>query len=218
MPMHDQWNERLSDYLDDDLAPDERAALDAHLRSCERCREDLAGIRAVVARAGTLPDLPPAGDLWPGVAARIADAGAGARERVPRRFAFTLPQLIAASLALVVLSGGMVWMARVGGDRTDFPAAGAVEPAVQPADFADSAYDGAVADLQRTLDAQRSRLDEQTVRVIDTNLQAIDRAMAECREALAADPANVYLNDHLAAVRARKLELLRRATALAHGE
>ena len=81
-------------------------------------------------------------------------------------------------------------------------------------DFGDAAFDQAVADLQQTLDEGRGRLDAQTIRVLETNLKAIDRAIAQCREALAADPANVYLNTYLAETRRRKLELLRRATAL----
>ena len=50
--------------------------------------------------------------------------------------------------------------------------------------------------------------------MLEANLEAIDRAIAQCREALLADPANVYLNTYLAETRRRKLELLRRATAL----
>ena len=126
-----------------------------------------------------------------------------------------MPQLVAAGLALMIASGGMVWLARLGGERTDFPAVlGEVPAAVRPANFADAAFDGAVADLQQTLEAGRGRLDAQTIRVLEANLEAIDRAIAQCREALAGDPANVYLNSYLAETRRRKLELLRRATAL----
>ena len=35
--MSDQWTDRLSEYLDDELPPDERAALEAHLRQCVAC-------------------------------------------------------------------------------------------------------------------------------------------------------------------------------------
>ena len=48
------------------------------------------------------------------------------------------------------------------------------------------------------------------MRILDENLQAIDRAIAQCREALKTDPANVYLNGHLSSSRGRKLDLLRR--------
>jgi tetratricopeptide (TPR) repeat protein len=142
---------------------------------------------------------------------------------MPRRFSFTLTQLAAASLALIVLSGGLVWLARSGDPRADFPPVGATAdpddaiaaPHIRPANFADEHYDEAVADLQRTLTTGREKLDPETVRVLEDNLGAIDRAIEQCRQALAQDPANLYLNSHLAEARQRKLSLLRRASALA---
>jgi tetratricopeptide (TPR) repeat protein len=129
---------------------------------------------------------------------------------------FTLPQLAAASLALTVLSGGLVWMARSGDPRADFQpiSATTARPPVTPASFADPRYDEAIADLERTLESGRTKLDPETVRVIEANLGAIDHAIDQCRQALATDPANVYLNTHLAEARQRKLTLLRRVTGL----
>ena len=112
MAMLDEWNDRLSECIDGELEPSERRDLEAHLAGCAECRTDLAALRAVVTRAGSLSDTPPASDLWPGVAARIHPRPARRTTLVTRRFAFTLPQLVAASLALIVASGGMVWLAR----------------------------------------------------------------------------------------------------------
>jgi hypothetical protein len=86
---------------------------------------------------------------------------------------------------------------------------------VQRANFADAQYDAAVADLEKILLDDRDRLDPRTVMVIERNLQTIDDAIRQAREALDRDPANTYLNSHLADARRRKLELLRHATALA---
>jgi hypothetical protein len=209
--MHHEWNDRLSEYIDGELAPSERRALEAHLPDCAECRADVDALRAVIARARSLTDAPPTSDLWPDVATRIGARRAGRTTLATRRFAFTLPQLVAASLALIVASGGMVWLARMGGPTTDFPS---VLGEVRLANFGDAAFDEAVADLQQTLEAGRGRLDPETIRVLETNLEAIDRAIAQCREALEADPSSVYLNTYLAETRRRKLELLRRATAL----
>jgi len=86
---------------------------------------------------------------------------------------------------------------------------------VRPANFADEHYDEAVADLQKTLESGRQALDAETIRVLEENLAAIDRAIDQSRRALAADPANIYLNTHLASARQKKIALLRRASALA---
>jgi anti-sigma factor RsiW len=217
-PSRDPWNDRLSDYLDDEFDANERAQIETHLQGCATCRADLAAIRQVAARAARLVDVPPDGDLWPGIAERIGAPHRAAATRPVRRFAFTLPQLVAASLALMLLSGAMVWLARLGGPQTDFPAltAGPATGTLTNASSiaADAAYNDAVGDLQRILESGRARLDQDTVRVLENNLRTIDRAIAQCHEALAADPANAYLNGYLAEAKARKIRLLRRATAI----
>jgi hypothetical protein len=225
----DAFTERLSEYLDGELTPRDRAEIDRHLTICASCRTTLEELREVVARAGRLVATPPDADLWPGVAHRVMSAQDAPSKtltfarRAPRRFSFTLPQLAAAGIALMVLSGGLVWLARAGYSGADVPATEArvvndsAAPSLRPANFSDPHYDEAVADLQRTLDAGRKKLDPQTVRVLETNLAAIDEAIDQCRKALAGDPANVYLNSHLAEARQRKLMLLRRASALATG-
>src|SRR5947208_2291054 len=79
----------------------------------------------------------------------------------------------------------------------------------------DARFDAQVADLERALARGRGRLDTATVRVIERNLRIIDRAIRGAQSALAADPANSYLNLHLAQEMRRKLELLRQAATLA---
>jgi hypothetical protein len=225
----DAFADRLSDYIDDEITAAERAVIDAHLATCADCGAIVQELRSVVERAASLADVPPRRDLWPGVAARLPPArpsGAWLFRRLvsARRFSFTLPQLAAASLAIMLLSGGVVWMARSGDPRADFPpvSADGTPPnarrdTVAPAGFSDSQYDEAVADLEQTLEAGRTRLDSATVRILEENLASIDRAIDQSRRALAADPANIYLNRHLADARQRKLSLLRRASALAGG-
>lgn len=216
----DGFTGRLSEYIDGELTPAEHLAVERHLVDCAECRGTVGELRAVVARAAALADRRPEADLWPGVAGRIgarrtATASPFTRA-VMRRVSFTLPQLAAAALALMVLSGGVVWVARSGDPRADFDPVSAEtpRPAIAPVSFTDPNYDAAVADLEAVLAAERSRLEPETVRVIEANLAAIDKAIAQSREALAADPANMYLNSHLASARQRKLALLRRVTAL----
>jgi hypothetical protein len=204
------WSDRLSDYLDGELPPAERSALETHLAACAECAETLAGLRRVVARARALEDRPPTADLWPGVAARI-----GAR-RAPRRISFSMPQLIAAGIAVVAVSSAAGWVLH--------PGAGPQPPSVSPVASAPTGtpartvgtvgYDAAVADLERVLAEGRGRLDSATVRVLEQNLATIDRAIAQAQRAVAADSANLYLNSHLAATMRRKLELLRQAASL----
>jgi anti-sigma factor RsiW len=211
--MSDQWTDRLSEYLDGDLAEAETAALEAHLDTCAACKETLAGLRRIVVRARSLEDRPPSRDLWSGVATRI---GAGPSRR--RRLSFSVPQLLAAGIALAVLSGGGAWLLHP--DATRVAAVRPAAPGTVPVTTVGSTgaagrnYDSAVDDLERILAEGRGRLDSTTVRVLEQNLALIDRAIAQAQRAVAADSANVYLNTHLAETMRRKIDLLRQAAAL----
>jgi anti-sigma factor RsiW len=220
--MNDIIADRLSDYLDGDLSPTERASIDAHLAGCAACRATLDELRRVVARARTLQDSAPDRDLWSGVAARIG-SGPQARVSVFRRvvtsrLSFTLPQLAAASLALMVLSGGLVWLAKSGDPRADFQPVSAAPHrdgrAADSAGIADVHYDQAVAGLEKTFESKRTKLDPETVQVLDENLALIDQALDDCRRALDGDPSNAYVSAHLADVRQQKLAVLGRAATL----
>ena len=221
--MSDVWTDRLSEYLDDELPPGERAALEGHLTQCAECSATLADLRRVVARARALESTGPSTDLWPGIATRIgaaAAAGPAVRAVGMRRFAFSLPQLLAAGIALMVLSGGSVWLLRPG-SAPSIASGAAAAPAESglgtPASWqrrAAPGYDAAVADLERVLAEGRGRLDTTTVRVLEQNLHVIDQAIEQARRAVAADSANAYLNSHLAETMRRKLDLLRQAASL----
>lgn len=222
----DHWTERLSEYVDGELDASERAALEAHLAECRECREIAAELRRVTMRASALTDPAPSTDLWPGIAARIGVADTTGVRRVARRparrrWSFTLPQLAAAGLALAAVGAGGLWVVQTVTDReepvavdTTLGGAALVQPAGFPAHARES-YDQAVADLQRILAENRSRLDTATVRVLEESLRTIDRALARARAALADDPSDAYLNAHLQETMRRKLDLLRRAAALA---
>jgi anti-sigma factor RsiW len=256
--VHQEWTDRLSDYLDGELPEDERKAVDGHLRGCASCAAVLNDLKRVVARAASVDARPPQADLWRGIAARLGDNGEPARvvaftPKEARRFAFTLPQLAAAAALLIAVSGGVAWQVEArmgrprglhdtGGDGSQAREDRAAEPRGRPdsavalgvgadgngngngaADFArvgnvsmaDAQYDAAVADLEKALKAGRGRLDASTVSIVEHNLQIIDQAINQAREALVGDPANDYLSGHLIEARRRKLDLLRRATALA---
>jgi len=161
----------------------------------------------------------PARDLWSGIQSRIKEQPS----TKTRGITFTLPQLALAASLLIAVASGATWMV------AHPPAATSKEPVIQAygvpdevaegkvvqANFADAQYNAAVSDLEKILREERDRLDPRTVLIIERNLKAIDDAINEARVALDNDPANPYLNSHLADARRRKLDLLRHATSLA---
>jgi negative regulator of sigma E activity len=224
------WTDRLSAYIDGELGAADRAACAVHLASCPDCRDTATDLAAMKAEARQLPDEGPAVDLWPGVLARLsapAATGSPAVETAAlawsHRWSFSMGELALAASLLVAVSAGITWLVVTRAPGTDGHGERAVvavlepEPGpgdVQPATFADESYDEAVLDLERVVREQRDELDPQAVRVIERNLQAIDEAIREARQALANDPANPFLNSYLVDSRRRKLDLLRRAALL----
>jgi hypothetical protein len=184
----------------------------------------------VLARAvGQWRDELPQRDLWPGVAGRIAAPVAPQfhGSNGGRTYSFTLSQLAIAASFLIAVVAGVTWLAA---NRAAITTSGANQEVIQaysagapeesggqivPANFADAQFNAAVSDLERILREERTRLDPRTVLILERNLKAIDDAINEARMALEGDPANAFLNSHLADARRRKLDLLRHATELA---
>lgn len=285
------WTERLSEYLDGDLSTAERDACEQHLAGCAECARMLEELKAVAAAARALPAAPPPAELWNAIEARLETPvlamrpRAEIRDRLQRRWTFSVGQLAAMAACLVAVTAGAMWLA-VHGSRTGTPA-GATGPvaavpresappvangsgdsaALSPADpsrgagaapepqlahaedergerdehergervretapprrtdpdqsvpavaadFGVGRYDAAIAELQTSLDQRRSTLDSSTVRIVAQNLAIIDKAIADARTALAADPSSRYLNTYLASTMRRKVDFLRRVNSL----
>jgi Putative zinc-finger len=252
--MHEEWTDKLSEYVDGELPPDERYAVESHLSGCAHCAAVLEDLQRVIARAQSLSSRPPQADLWGGVSARIDPNGRTAPAMTPtpltswtsltslpggapRRISITLPQALAASIVIALISGALTVRVlapaplpppSLGPFVAAPPPPAAPQtaaPATQPDDiqvatvsFADAQYDAAVADLENAVKKGRGRLDTNTIAIVEHNLQIIDQAIDQARQALAADPANAYLSSHLFEARRRKLDLLRRAAALSESD
>jgi anti-sigma factor RsiW len=223
----DPWTDRLSEHLDGTLSDEERSLLDAHLVTCGACLVTRGELERVRAHARALPALGPETDLWPGIEARVAalaqQPASDVRSRRPaavsRGITLSWPQLVAAGLLLVALSGGGAWFAtrgpRIAGRATQPAQTSAGTNYAAAHQDADPAYAAEVADLEKALAERRNQLDPSTVKTIEANLKIIDLATTQARQALAADPANPYLKEYLSKSMRRKVELLKQATEFA---
>ncbi|HEY2804797.1 MAG TPA: zf-HC2 domain-containing protein [Gemmatimonadales bacterium] len=216
--MNAHLNENLSAYLDGELDGAALASADAHLAECGECREELEGLRRLMRRATALDDRPPEKDLWAGIARQLSTPSTA--DVVPidsrrRRFAFTMPQLAAAAIALMALSAGAASLT-VRHAATPTIAAGA--PAVRAVSVRDSnpagvaSYDSAIRGMQSLVKSRQ--LDTATARVVQQSLTVIDLAIRQAREALSREPNNMYLNGQLQRTLDRKLDLLRQVATL----
>jgi len=223
--MHNDIVNQLSAYLDGELSVEARARVDAHLVTCAECRVVLDDLRAIVVTAPSYEGIGPQRDLWAGIQRGIGEAKSLPFAPRPSPLAaqrYSLRQLLAASLAFAAVAGGSVYVAlRQAAPATEMPAPVALRPSPTPTTATNVAsanarvgevYDQAVGDLERVLAEGRDQLEPRTLKVIEDNLRIIDRAIAEARTAIAADPANGYLRSQVAANMRRKLDILRQAT------
>ncbi|WP_420635191.1 zf-HC2 domain-containing protein [Candidatus Palauibacter sp.] len=235
----DRFRDRLSEYLDRGLGPEEETLVERHLERCEDCARTLLELEAVIERAGHVGGPEPAGDLWPGIAARIGTDGdgqseaetdlahrPGRRRPATRGIARFAPQL-AAGVALVWLSAALVWMA---GARSSAEPLGAVPgvgfpsllpPAARTAsagideEATAEEYADLIAELERVLFDSERPLPPQTVARIRRALVTIDRAIEDARAALREVPDDPYLQQHMTVTMRRKSEFLAQAAQLA---
>ena len=114
--LHDEWTDRLSEYLDDELPPGERVAFEEHLRGCPACRSTLEQLRAVKVRAAGLAESRPGPQVWRGIAERIGapeialddegDELAARRARNRIRFPWVQAGLAAAAVLVMGIAIG----------------------------------------------------------------------------------------------------------------
>jgi hypothetical protein len=222
--MNDRWTDKLSEYLDGELGVSDRELLEQHLVDCAECTQVLHELKRVVGRARALDDRRPDVDLWAGVAAGIGASvpalpnGKPAVKQMPavwrRRLSFSVPQLAAAALAVVMSWSAWAFWAGSQAEPVEVPIAAAPSPVdVMPVSMLNTKYDDAVADLQRLLEAERETLSPATIKVLEESLATIDRAIDSAQEAVRADPESEYLRGHLERTTRQKLTLLRRVTA-----
>ena len=206
--------ERLDGWVEGALGEEERAAVAAHLETCDSCRAEARGLEALLAAAADLPrEIRPPRNLWAGIDARLDRPASG----LPRW------ALVAAALALIVVTAALSsiltrrWdeamalkLRRSGGPPAGAPAAPGASPAGEEARFL-----AASQELLAGLEDQD--LSPETMAIVRQNLEVIDAAIAELRIALERDPGNGELSRMLLATYQRKIELLEQAARSGEG-
>jgi len=198
-------DDRLDDYEDGELSEGEFQEVELHLASCAACRENERRLRNLLALAAALPrERTPGRDLWPGIAERLSSKHWGGR----------WIGLALAAVLLFTVATGILYR------RETSPSAGpspflpvSVESPTALA-AAEEDYARAAASLLAALHDRRKTLSPEAISSVEKNLEVIDRALAEVREALRQDPGNPELTRMLAATHRKKVDVLRRVMKL----
>ena len=220
--------ERLQEFVDGVLFPEERTRVEDHLATCAPCADEVRALRALLDRLEALPDtVEPERDHWPALRAEIL---AGEREpaRVvplpPKRdrVGFASPRIgwfgLAAAAVIALVFGLTRQPTRPPVDtpavaETRSDTSGPMPVAVLAA--LESECTSATRELDALYVVRAGRLGPMSSGV-DDGLRHIDQAILETRAALEESPGDPGLTLLLARRYEQKLELLRRMLRLAH--
>jgi len=214
-----ELDERLDEWVDGDLDPRKAAEVEAHLASCALCQARERRLRQLLAHAASLPrSVAPPRDLWPGIASRIG------RERTWSWSPGTWqPWALAAAATVLVALAAVLWTGRTPtAVRTvEIPMAtpearlaalpGVSDPVLAAAE---RDYEAAANALLEALQKRQAEIHPETLVAVRANLEVIDRALSEVRQALAQSPSNPDLNRMLVATHRKKVDVLRRVVRL----
>ena len=108
---HEHARRSAAEAIDFALAPDDRAALDAHLLACAACRSFAERLADDGLAMAMLPPIEPPADLRSSLLTGVASGGPDARprERVPLFRSRTILTLTAATVVVAVVAGTLIW-------------------------------------------------------------------------------------------------------------
>jgi anti-sigma factor RsiW len=213
----------LNDLVDGTLKNKERRAVEGHLKGCVECRTSEAGLRALLARVGTLPrSIPPMRDPWQGIVSRITAGGVIEHDFAGRSRRWYPLGAVAAAAAVLIVAVSLVTAILVGRERAARVALAPERPGatseVTPASLeltqVQATFDAARQQLLAALEARKGSLSPQTLAVVEENLKIIDRAVGEMQAALARDPGNRELPTLLVTAYRQEIDLLQRVVQL----
>ena len=218
----DDVRARLDEYVDELLDGQELLQVERHLAGCAGCREELRGLRALLAEAAALPEeLEPPRELWPGIEARLAPRARVLGFAPLRRWAFLAPPLAAAAAALLAiglsLRPGPQPQPAPGPSQTPVVEAGLSAVALGSGASlaqAEDEYRRATQQLLESLRSEQRALPPGTLETVERNLSAIERSLGEIRAALEQDPENAQLARLLNSTQRRKLQMLQSVARL----
>lgn len=213
----------LDDLVDGDLSEEHRREVEKHLERCVECRTSEAGLRALLARVGTLPrSLAPARDPWPGIVSRITAGEVIEHDFAGRSRRWYPLGAAAVAAAVLIVAVSLVTAVLVGRERASRAALTPERPGaavgVTPASLdlaqAQATYTAARQQLLAAFEARKGSLSPQTLAVVEENLRIIDKAVGEMQAALARDPGNRELPMLLVTAYQQGIDLLQRVTQL----
>lgn len=205
-------DEALNEYVDGERAP-ERGDVHEHIRTCDACRELVADLRELRRAATRLRPVPPPARAWDAIERGLTGGRTTSAGRTASRWDLSHWGWLAAAATIVLATLiGLRFGLR---ERSD-EAAGNTSAQTVAAELqqAEAHYQKAIEGLERVANAEKSALDPAVAATLQNNLAIVDRAIAESRAALQAQPASEPAQSSLLDSFKAKITLLQNTVAI----
>lgn len=219
-----ELEQRLHDYIDDELDDAERAEFEQSMALDPALRKEVEAVQTILSEAAELPrEVEPPKDFWPALSQQIEHGDKGASHFGGRGRPWWAQPIVYAAAALLLVAGVMLGAMF----RADFA------PALNPAEVvavlfggtpdtvvsqefrsAETQYIEARSQLRMAVEEQKSKLSPDTLAVIEQNLDIIDNAIQDMQVALAKNPRDTRLSEQLLAMYQKQVDLLQQASQL----
>jgi len=219
-----ELEQRLHDYIDDELDVSQREAFEKALAQDPALREEVEAMRTLLAEAASLPrEIEPPQDFWPALSQQMEHGEKSASRFTRRGRPWWAQPIVYAAAALLLIAGGMLGTMF----RADFAPVlsprevvavlfGHTPDTVVSQEFrsAETQFIQARSQLRMAVEEQKSKLSPETLAVIEQNLDIIDNAIQDMQVALAKNPRDTRLSEQLLAMYQKQVDLLQQATQL----
>jgi len=217
----------ISDYISRELDQERIRRLEDHLESCASCRRLMEDLDDIVNAAAELETVSPSSDIWSSIQKGIGKPrneayGAALRNWAAGIFPMPRPLAVAMSIMLagLILTGLFYRHAPFLRDTRVLTREESRSEAV--ADHlmeAERHYRLAIAELSRSLNGVKGRMDPELERVFSENIAIIDQSILACRNALKQYPGDLDTQLYLLASYRKKIDLLTdmRETSMPYG-
>jgi anti-sigma factor RsiW len=211
------YRDALHELADGTLGPIRRAELQVHLESCERCRSLASDFVRIKNLAGSLDRLSPPDVVWLQIAGRLRQEGRlAAAAEAPRSSKRRMAALAIAAALVIAVGASIVTLMPRGGDANapqtapQGNAAGQdpVQSFASEIRLAEQHLQNAIAKLEQAAMSDEDVMDPQTAEILKKNLQVMDQAIAESRDALRVEPQSASARDLFFGAMKRKVGVL----------
>lgn len=222
----DDYREAIAEFVDGALDSARQRDLERHVEGCPACRALVADVKTIQAAAFTLDrvELPP--HLLAAVRARLAEeprpSERGRLLGFPASRGARTAWFAAAAALLVITTAGVLSLLRPLEPHANGEAV--AESGLSPADpvasvqaelqLATEHYEKAIQQLEQIAQSDDGALDPQVAAVLQKNLQVIDQAIGESRQALQTQPASATVQEGLFDAMRSKVALLQQTVEL----